>query len=126
MANLSPNSLLRCLDPGIRDIVVVLNKAGFRTFTSCEGGRGHAFRHATIGFELNEPYPTFQKRLVTFMRSQGVLNFSLSLVTNYPDLDSYVYIESLDLLSPDKKRKAILGIKRKERRLLRQIRESRK
>lgn len=28
------------LDDGIRDTVILLWKAGFRTFTSCEGGKG--------------------------------------------------------------------------------------
>ena len=41
------------LDPGIRDAVLLLQKAGFKTFTSCEGGRGHSFRHETIGLVLD-------------------------------------------------------------------------
>ncbi|MFH1923922.1 MAG: hypothetical protein ABIP48_29025 [Planctomycetota bacterium] len=29
---------------------------GFRTFTSCEGGKGHSFQHDTIGLELEGDY----------------------------------------------------------------------
>ena len=54
------------LDDGIRDTVVLLQQGGFRTFTSCEGGRGHAFQHETIGIELegqdDEPYADVQYR----------------------------------------------------------------
>ena len=71
------------LDEGIRDTVVLLQQGGFRTFTSCEGGRGHSFRHATIGIELEGPYSTFQRGLVRFLRSHGIENFTISLVTDY-------------------------------------------
>ena len=37
------------LDDGICEIVLLLRKAGFKTFTSCEGGRGHPFREPTVG-----------------------------------------------------------------------------
>jgi hypothetical protein len=40
------------LDPGIRDAVLLLRNAEFRTFTSCKGGKGHSFQHETIGLEL--------------------------------------------------------------------------
>ncbi|MFC1597633.1 hypothetical protein ACFL5Q_06830 [Planctomycetota bacterium] len=74
------------LDDGIRDTVVLLQQGGFRTFTSCEGGRGHALQHGTIGIELEGAYSTFQKRLVRFLRSQGMAHFTISLVTDYyPD-----------------------------------------
>lgn len=105
------------LDPGIRDAVLLLWQAGFRTFTSCEGGRGHSFRHETIGLELEGNYAAFQKRLVRFLRSQGMENFSISLVTDYPAGESVVYLEGLDLLSAENRRKVIQAVKRKGRRL---------
>jgi len=58
--NIDPNDL----DQGIRDAVVLIQQGGFRTFTSCEGGRGHSFQHETIGIELEGSYSTFQKKLV--------------------------------------------------------------
>jgi len=115
------------LDDGIRDTVVLLWKAGFRTFTSCEGGKGHSFRYATIGLELDEDYFNFQNKLVEFLRSQGMQNFTISLVTDfhpdYPAGKTCVYLEGLDLLSEDKRKRVIRSINRKERRLRRQLRE---
>ena len=116
------------LDDGIRDAVVLLWTGGFRTFTSCEGGKGHSFRYGTIGFELDGDYPTFQKRLVEFLRSQGMQNFTISLVTDfhpdYPEGKKCVYLEGLDILSEDKRKQVIESTKRKERRLLRELNDS--
>jgi len=109
----------RMLDPGIRNTVLLLQKNGFQTFTSCEGGRGHAFQIGTIGLELDEPYSTFQKRLVKFLRSHGIENFTLSLMTDYPEGGKYVYLSGLDILSDEKRARVIESIKRRERRLRR-------
>ncbi len=111
------------LDPGIRDAVILLWKGGFKTFTSCEGGKGHHFCHETIGLELDSDYRSFQKKLVKFLRSQGMEQFTISLVTDYPAEKSVVYLEGLDLLSADKRSKVIQAAKRKERKLRRQMRE---
>ncbi len=111
------------LDPGIRDAVLLLWKAGFKTFTSCEGGKGHSFRHGTIGLELDVDYRSFQKKLVKFLRSQGMENFTISLVTDYSKGKSCVYLEGLDLLSAEKRRRVMETVRRKERKLRRQMRE---
>lgn len=111
------------LDPGIRDAVLLLWKVGFKTLTSCEGGRGHSFRHETIGLVLDGDYRSFQKRLVKFLRSQGMENFTISFVTDYPKGKSYVYLEGLDLLSAEKRRKVVESVKRRERTLRRQMRK---
>ncbi|MGA2063234.1 MAG: hypothetical protein ABSG67_22415 [Thermoguttaceae bacterium] len=115
------------LDPGIRDVVLLLRKAGFKTFTSCEGGKGHPFRHETIGLVLDSHYHSFHKRLVKFLRSQGMQFFQINLVTDYhpdhPDGKSYVYLEGLDLLAEEKRNRVVEEVKRKERRLRRQMRE---
>jgi hypothetical protein len=111
------------LDPGIRDAVLLLCKAGFKTFTSCEGGRGHGFRHETIGLELDGDYHSFHKRLVECLRSQGMENFTVSLVTDYPKGKSYVYLEGLDLLSAEKRRRVVESVKRRERTLRSQMRK---
>lgn len=42
------------LDEGIREAVVVLNKYGFKTFESCEGGNGHCYDVPTVRFLGNE------------------------------------------------------------------------
>ena len=39
------------LDPGIRDVVVVLASNGIETFESCEGGKGDSFPEPTVRFE---------------------------------------------------------------------------
>ena len=83
--------------------MLLLWRAGFETFTSCEGGKGHSFRHETIGLELEGEYPAFQERLVRFLRSQGMKNFRISLVTDYtvtcPEGEVLVYLEGLDIIS---------------------------
>lgn len=111
------------LDRGIRDAVILLNAGGFRTFTSCEGGRGHAFQQETIGFELKGSYSTFERRLVRFLRSHGMENFTVSLVTDFPSGNRYVYLSGVDLLSGEKKERVMATIRRKERRLWRRLEE---
>jgi len=117
--DINPNDL----DHGICDAVVLLNEGGFWTFTSCHGGRGHAFQQETIGLELEGSYSTFQKRLVRFLRSQGMENFTINLVTNFPSGNRYVYLSGVDLLSGEKKEKVMATIRRKERRLWRRLKE---
>ncbi|MBL7810539.1 MAG: hypothetical protein JNN28_22135 [Saprospiraceae bacterium] len=41
---------INSLDEGIRDVVVLLNKYGFKTFESCEGGKGHCYDVPTVRF----------------------------------------------------------------------------
>ena len=38
------------LDPGIKNIVKLLNDNEIKTFESCEGGNGHAFSEPTVRF----------------------------------------------------------------------------
>lgn len=38
------------LDKGIVDAVIMLNRHGFETWESCEGGEGHCFEFPTIRF----------------------------------------------------------------------------
>ena len=42
------------LDKGIREAVEILNRHGFETFESCEGGKGHCYSEPTIRFFGNE------------------------------------------------------------------------
>ena len=113
----------RDLDDGIRDAVLLLNQGGFRTFTSCEGGRGHAFQQETIGLEIKGSYFPFQRRLVRFLRSHGKKHFTINLVTNFPSGNRFVYLSGVDLLSGEKREKVMATIRRQERRLWRRLEE---
>lgn len=108
-------------DEGIRDSVLMLWKAGFKTFTCCEGGHGHPFRYPTIGVTMVGDYFKFRDRLAKFLRSKGCQLFEISLMSCYhPRRDKpkdLLYVEGLDLLSPAKKKRAVAAMKRKEARL---------
>src|SRR4030042_563007 len=43
------------LDPGIRDAVEELRRAGVETFESCEGGPDHAYPEPTVRFHGEQP-----------------------------------------------------------------------
>ena len=62
------------------------------------------------------------------LAAKGMQNFTVSLVTNYTadhaKGKSCVYVEGLDLLSADKRRRVIETITRNERRLRRQLPET--
>lgn len=117
----------RVLDDGIRDTVLLLRDAGFKTFTSCQGGRGHSFQHETVGLELEGRYADFERRLVRFIRGQGMQDFTVSLTTDYtsdcPEGKRYVYLSGLDILSINEQRRVIESCKRKARQAVRQLRE---
>lgn len=42
------------VDEKIRAVVVLLNRHGFKTFESCQGGEGHCFKYPTVRFEGSE------------------------------------------------------------------------
>jgi hypothetical protein len=42
------------IDPLILPAVEILNKHGFKTFESCQGGEGHCFAEPTVRFEGTE------------------------------------------------------------------------
>lgn len=48
------NCLPSNIDPLILPVVQMLNKYGFKTFESCQGGDGHAFFEPTVRFEGTE------------------------------------------------------------------------
>jgi hypothetical protein len=45
---------IKGLDEGIRPAVEILQKYGFKTFESCEGGDGHCYSEPTVRFFGNE------------------------------------------------------------------------
>lgn len=113
------------LDDGIRASVQMLWKAGFKTFTSCEGGHGHPFRHPTIGVKLVGEYFSFRDRLAAFLKSQGCHTFEISLMTCYDTKHrrprELVYVEGIDLLSPEKQKRALASMRRRDQRLGRML-----
>jgi hypothetical protein len=121
MSRLDPNTL----DNGIRETVLLLRKAGYKTFTSCEGGRGHAFREPTIGLKVQGDYFQFRDRLVKFLHSHGRRFFEVMLVSSYhpkhPKGKHYVYLQGHDVASVEKRKKMNRTIKQKERRLIERL-----
>ena len=112
----------RTLDPGIREIVLLLRKAGYKTFTSCEGGRGHAFREPTVGLKFKGDYFALRDQLVTFLHSQGRRLFEVVLVSSYlqgyPKGKHYVYLQGFDIASAETRKKMARTMRRRDRRLL--------
>jgi hypothetical protein len=66
------------LDSGIVDRVRVLNKAGWKTFASCDG---HNKRPAWIRLEGTDPKPIAQT-----LKNAGYNQFSISIMHTYPSL----------------------------------------
>ncbi|HEY1602812.1 MAG TPA: hypothetical protein VGG64_24625 [Pirellulales bacterium] len=112
-------------DAGIRATVLRLWEAGFRTFTCCQGGRGHAFRNPTIGIDLEGDYFALRTRLAAFLHAEGCRVFEISLITCYDEEheqgQDFMHVEGLDLLSPEIRSQAIKRIQRQERRLEREL-----
>lgn len=42
------------MDKKIKPMVIALQKYGFKTFESCQGGKGHAYTEPTVRFEGDE------------------------------------------------------------------------
>jgi hypothetical protein len=42
------------IDPLILPVVQILNEHGFKTFESCQGGKGHCYPEPTVRFEGSE------------------------------------------------------------------------
>jgi hypothetical protein len=106
------------LDDGIRETVLLLRQAGYKTFTSCEGGRGHPFREPTVGLRLAGDYFRFRDRLALFLQAHGHRSFEITLVSSYPKGKHYVYLTGFDIASVEKRKKIGRTIKQRERRLL--------
>jgi hypothetical protein len=108
-------------DENFRGSVLMLWEGGYKIVVSCEGGRGHAFRYPTIGVKLVGDvgnYFEFRDHLAGFLRSRGCRAFETTLVTCYhPSYRNWVYVEGLDLVTPEKRKKFIETIRRRERRL---------
>ena len=88
------------LDPEIKPFVEFLNTNGFKTFTSCQGGEGHAFQKPTVGILFEGDYFEFKKKLIEFLLPH-VRGFTLNLKNCYGTKHNvhweFLYIEFPDL-----------------------------
>jgi len=114
MPKLDPETL----DPGIQEAVLLLREAGYKTFTSCEGGRGHPFPEPTVGVTFKGDYFAFRDQLVEFLHTQGRRFFEVVLVSSYPKGNHYVYLQGFDIASPERRKKMDRSMKQKGRRLI--------
>src|SRR5262245_13107612 len=55
------------LDPGIRELVEQLREAGFNTFASCEGGKGHVSIAPMVRLYPDRDINETEKRLTEFL-----------------------------------------------------------
>jgi hypothetical protein len=77
----------------------MLNEAGFQTFSSCQGGPGHAFPRPTV--QVRNPGQDIEdtrKALGAFLVEQGTKGFSVKTVAMHqqsvtPEPYSYVEVE---------------------------------
>ena len=67
------------LDAGIAPAVMLLREAGFGTFTSCQGGEGHAFEEPTIRFLITDN----GDQAVKVLMDAGYLVSDLRRITTY-------------------------------------------
>lgn len=49
------NEITDILDPGIADVVYMLRREGFNTFSSCQGGKGHDFSLPMVRIHPENP-----------------------------------------------------------------------
>jgi hypothetical protein len=112
---------LHMLDAGIQEIVLLLRQAGYKTFTSCEGGRGHAFREPTVGLNFKGDYFAFRDRLVEFLHAHGRRFFEVVLVSSYPKGKHYVYLQGFDIASTETRKKMERTMKQQRRRLIERL-----
>ena len=113
------------LDDGIRDIVLLLREAGYKTFTSCEGGKGHPFPEPTVGLRFKGDYFESRDRLAKFLRSHGRRFFEITLVSAYdrkrPRGRHYVYLIGFDIASPEKRKKLVRLFRQRTRRMTQRL-----
>jgi hypothetical protein len=72
------------LDPLIRPVVMLLRDNGIKTYTSCQGGKGHCFPLPHIAFNVSQDYNQAWRKVVkakTILAKNGyyMLHCSLSI-----------------------------------------------
>lgn len=104
------------IDPGIVDVVRLLNDNGFQTIASCQGGEGHACEFPNVRIRLgiscggtSYEYDNTRRRLCQFLLSKGFSGFSVKTVTAHqktclPEAYSFVEVEfwSTDFMPKEK------------------------
>lgn len=105
LAEPSHRSLPDDIDPRIRPVVELLNDAGLRTISSCQGGEGHGFAAPTVRIKPNEPtdfdLSVTADRCVVVLLALGYTGFTVKRVEHYqstsqpyqPEQLSYVEVE---------------------------------
>lgn len=83
MSNLSPIREGETLDPGIAATVLYLRGGGFDTFTSCQGGEGHAFNMPTIRINPHGDMGETEKRLAEYLIKGGYSGFYIKQINSY-------------------------------------------
>lgn len=95
---MAPPPPWRELDPGIRDAVHRLWRAGLRPTGSCEGGRGHPSGHGYVTLEANVlTLDEVAKTALVVLMAAGYAGFSVKRVTQHQrdarPTRSYVAVE---------------------------------
>src|SRR5712692_4150402 len=87
------------LDSGIKEIVLSLYKVGFRTYASCQGGKGHCFSLPIVRMLPDEGKTAAEThiRLLKFMINLGIVGYTISCAYEYPTSDGILGGESIDL-----------------------------
>lgn len=90
------------LDPGIADVVIYLWQGGFDTFSSCQGGPGHAFHWPTIRINSGSlDLDTLENRVAGWLIKGRYSGFYIKRVNAYqneekpwlPDRQSFIEVE---------------------------------
>jgi hypothetical protein len=92
------------LDTNIAPVVYLLREQGFNTFTSCDGGEGHAFRYPTVRIAPDGSILSAESlaaRTALFLLEAGYKGFFVKAVYSYGGsveiggkiMDSFVEVE---------------------------------
>lgn len=87
------------IDEGIRDLVVDMNKEGFLTFTSCQGGEGHAFLSPFIGLFPRKDKTMDEERraIIVFLSKRGDTGYEVKQCYQVRTPDGRIAAEAIEL-----------------------------
>jgi hypothetical protein len=73
------------LDPLIRETVLLLRGAGFKTFSSCQGTKGHGYHLPTVRMNVDEGASARQTRdrLIRFLADRQTTGFTVHCAYDY-------------------------------------------
>lgn len=82
------------LDLGVVELVRDLRSMGYDTFSSCEGGEGHAFKYPTVLIQMSGQPSAMMNGVSKLLLSRGYIGFKVKLVMTYHDNEKpFAYIE---------------------------------